>query len=250
MSGAKSRWAVALQGVFVLVALLFMQTSLAIIPVSVYAGLLLGSGFQLLDWKQIKAAFDRGRVNGSDPLLFAGTLVATVGWSLTTGLAVGLALACFRLASKFAATGGVSLERTEHHDELAMIHLRGALTFVCVPKLSDTARSLSDSMIVILETSELSYIDDACVSFIKDFAANLEKGGGKLVFDEIELINKATQRMQFGAEVMREIRNLDRRKTTRGGNVGRRKLDQLLVKAQSENSALPLPTDLPFTKTS
>lgn len=235
--GGKSRASTVLQGVCIAAILGFAPGFLAAVPVEAFAGILVYSGSKLIDWRFFRKVLSRQRVE--ERWLLLGTFATTIVLNLTAGVLVGLLLGMFRLAQKFAATAEIRVARAEGRDDLVVFFLKGAFTFVCLRRLVEVARDIDPGAVVVLETKEVYYIDHACLSFFEELRANQQAGGGTLVFDPAELTKKAAMPLNLRTEVLKELKGMDRRKSRRSENVGRRRMDYILAEVEAATAAVP-----------
>jgi MFS superfamily sulfate permease-like transporter len=231
MIGAKTRLSMALQSVWILTVPTLMPFLIETIPTAAFAGLIIFSGFKLIETERLLSLLPGSKVKkpSDEGVLFAATVFSTLVFGMVAGVVLGVLLGMLRLASKFASTAEIEVVRPPGSPDILGIKLRGAFTFVCVPQLVDATEDIPTDRVIVLDTSEVYYIDYACLSFFEDFKLNVESGGGHLHFDNAELEKKAKTPVNMRVAVYNELLSMDRRKGTRNANHGRRKMDKVLA---------------------
>ena len=159
-AGATGRQSAVMAGAWVLLLLVAFPTALEVVPRSALAAVLIYIGYRLVTDRPYGELREFG---WSEVAIFAATLAAIVGVNLLTGILVGLALGLVKLL----VTLGDSFHRLEvetREDEahgVTHMHLRGAASFVRLPKLTAALDALPDGREVHLHVEELDYIDHA-----------------------------------------------------------------------------------------
>ncbi|WP_272819744.1 SulP family inorganic anion transporter, partial [Streptomyces caniscabiei] len=129
-AGAKTRLSRTLHGLWLLAFALLLPQVLALIPISVLAGVLVHSGWKLFAPEQFPKMWRQDR--GEFAVMTLTTLVITVTALLEGvlfGLAAGVVLAALRMSQ--------TVVRQHIEDDTAKVVMAGNATFLRLPKLID-----------------------------------------------------------------------------------------------------------------
>ncbi len=165
-AGATSGASTRLSGFWILLALLLAPQALEVVPTASLAALLVYVGFKLVRTCPLAQLRQYGR---SEIFILVATVVTIVVVNLLTGILVGIALA----ALKLVYSGGQSFHRLdidlEEDDDRRRIHLhlRGAASFVRLPRLAAALENLPVDREVHLHVEELAYIDHAALDLLE-----------------------------------------------------------------------------------
>lgn len=181
-AGARTRWSAVLHGGWLLLALAVFPGLLQTIPIASLAAVLVYIGCKLVKIEAIRELWARGRAELGIYVVTVGAIVFT---NLLEGLLVGLALSVLRLAWM---SSHLDIEVDERSDGALGVTLRGAATFVVLPRLARALEALPVDREVHLYLEHLSYVDHACFDLIRDWERQREaQGGGGLVLEWEEL---------------------------------------------------------------
>lgn len=172
-AGAKTRLSSILHGVWLLLCVAFLASTLALIPKAALAGLLVYTGCKLINVKALRAQLSYGR---SEAAICALTVVTVVGVDLLWGVALGLAAAGVRLLLSLS-TLRLTTERCQD-DDTVVVRLAGPATFLRLPQLAGTLESLPRAAKVELETHDLTVMDVACREHLEAWRKRYEAHGG------------------------------------------------------------------------
>ncbi len=191
MAGAKTRRSAIMHGVWLLFAAVLIPGILRMVPVATLAALLLYTGLRLVDIKAIGKLWNFGpRLVG----IYAITTIAIVTTDLLVGVALGVVLSIFKLVYTMTRLK-VSIDRLENK---SILHLRGAATFLSLPRLADALDSVPANTELHVCMDELDYVDHACLELIMDWEKQHESTGGTLVMDwgEVRAMFKSKRRVR------------------------------------------------------
>ncbi|QKV98019.1 SulP family inorganic anion transporter [Streptomyces sp. NA02950] len=174
-AGAKTRLSRTLHGLWLLAFALLLPQVLALIPISVLAGVLVHSGWKLFApaefpkmWRQDRGEF--GVMTLTTLVIFATALLEGV----LTGLAAGMILAALRMSQAVVT----------HHTEgdTTTVTLTGNATFLRLPRLIETleAAGEADTPHLRLDLSGATHLDHACHSQITEFAEQQRAKGTRV----------------------------------------------------------------------
>ena len=112
----------------------------------------------------------------SGVLILAVTLVITLATNLLIGVLTGFGLALAHLLILFARLDVQVVENGDRYD----MHLRGAVTFMSLPKLGDALESIPDQSEVHIHLDEITCLDRATAERIDDWR---ERHPGRVVLE-------------------------------------------------------------------
>lgn len=143
-------------------------------------------------------------------LILAVTLVMILATNLLIGVATGFGLALAHLLIIFARLDVQVVKNGDRYD----VHLRGAATFMSLPKLGDALESIPDQSEVHIHLDEVACLDRATVEHIEDWHErhpgrvffetdrSQERGNPDLIYTEV-----ATPKESAGSAVAGVLRN-------------------------------------------
>ncbi|MFO0604004.1 MAG: SulP family inorganic anion transporter [Polyangiales bacterium] len=174
-AGARSRWSSVMHGLWVAVFVSLLGPLLTRIPLSVLAGLLVVIGVNLVNVKHIREVVK----HGEGPVYFA-TLFGVVFINLLAGIGIGVALAAVMLLRKLTR---VAVD-VESRGERVHVVVRGALSFVGVPKLTEALAKVPAGASVDVDL-DVEMIDHAAFEALHSWRLGHEKAGGKVDMDQL-----------------------------------------------------------------
>ncbi|MCX4821274.1 SulP family inorganic anion transporter [Streptomyces sp. NBC_01142] len=163
-AGARTRLSRTLHGLWLLAFALLLPGVLALIPISVLAGVLVHSGWKLFApeefpkmWRQ-----DRGEF-----VVMTVTTVAIVATALLEGVLVGLAAGIVLAALRMSQTS----VRTSVEGDTAKLVMTGNATFLRLPKLIDALDTVAAAGMprMRLDLTGVAHWDHACRSQVDEF---------------------------------------------------------------------------------
>ena len=159
------------------------------IPVSSLAGVLVYIGWKLVNIEVPRKLAERGRGELAIYLITVGAIVAT---NLLEGLMVGMVLSLLKLAWSFSHIE-VEMEIEEGGDRVDLT-LRGAGTFVGLPRLARALAQVPAERDVHVHLDEVDYVDHACFELLSDWRRQYESRGGSVTVQWDTLAKRATYR--------------------------------------------------------
>jgi MFS superfamily sulfate permease-like transporter len=177
-AGAKTRWSGFMHGCWLLVAVVSIPHVVERIPTSALAALLVYSGWKLANFKVLKELKKYGK---GEIAIYGLTIALIVSTDLLTGVIAGVALAAAKLLYTFShleifVATDVANRRTD-------ISLKGAATFLALPKLADALESVEPDMELHIHLDGLDYVDHACLDLLMSWDKQVQQSGGSLVID-------------------------------------------------------------------
>ena len=143
------------------------------IPLAVFPGILIYMGYVLIDVEGLLKTF---RLSKSEFALLAATAAAMIVLGFSTGMFLGL---CFSLA-RLALVLGLDFEYGI--SEPGILKIRGALTFVSLPRLSAAIQRAKGGQAdeLTLDCRHLYYIDCDCLDYLAREESQFQQRGKKL----------------------------------------------------------------------
>ena len=177
-AGGKTRLSAVLHGIWLLLFVAALGFMLRQIPTACLAAILVYTGFKLFNVKAIRELAKYGK---SEVAIYAATVTMIVCADLLTGVLVGFGLAVCKLLYTFS-----HLEtelQTNDKDNSAVLHLRGAATFLRLPVVAAELESVPRGADLHVDFQHLDYIDHACLELLMSWATQHENTGGQLTID-------------------------------------------------------------------
>ncbi|TMU89654.1 SulP family inorganic anion transporter [Streptomyces sp. DASNCL29] len=171
-AGARTRLSRTLHGLWLLAFALLLPSVLALIPISVLAGVLVHSGWKLLAPEQFPKMWRQDRGEFVVMAITTGTIVAT---ALLEGVLVGLAAGIVLAALRMSRT---SIEHRVEGDTAKLV-MTGNATFLRLPKVIDALEAVGSAGTprIRLDLMGVTHLDHACRSQIEEFVAQKRAPG-------------------------------------------------------------------------
>jgi MFS superfamily sulfate permease-like transporter len=181
-AGARTRASAILHGVWLLLFVAALGGLLRYVPTAVLAGILVYTGFKLMDFKALRELRAHGR---GEVVVFLATVFGIVVFDLLTGVVIGLALSCLKLLLTFSRIRP-RLTVNEAANE-ARLELNGAATFVRLPTIAAALERVPAGAVLHIDTSGLTHLDHACAELIRNWARQHRATGGDVLVDRSTL---------------------------------------------------------------
>jgi len=181
-AGGRSNLAAILHGLWLLVFVVFLTALLRVIPTAALAGILVFTGFKLIDWKGFWHLWKFSR---SEAAIFLVTLVVIVVEDLLIGVVTGIVLSAVKLLITFShlEVELVDLAAGKSDRHRVSLKLGGAATFLRLPVLAAKLDEVPQGAELHADLEHLDYIDHACLDLLMNWAKQHESSGGSLVID-------------------------------------------------------------------
>ncbi|MES3675878.1 SulP family inorganic anion transporter [Halomonas elongata] len=173
-AGARGRTSTILHGLWLLALVSLFPEILQNIPIASLGGVLVYTGFKLVDPKAIRNLAQYGRI---PPLIYIITALSIVLTDLLTGVLTGFVLTLLKLLWS-ASRLRITLATTGPGQ--AKLHLHGAATFLRVPQLAKALADIEPGTHLRVCMDRLSYIDHACMELLEDWGRSARTQGGEL----------------------------------------------------------------------
>ena len=185
-SGAQSRLAAFVHGIFLVVCVVAIPSILNMIPLASLAAVLLIVGYKLAHPSKFKAIYKQG---WTQFLPFMITIIAILCTDLLIGIGIGLAAAiCFILKDSYVKSLWVS-ESEEEGKKVYRMMLAERVFFINKGNIGTALEKVEPGSKVIIDASDTVHIDQDVIDLINDFETNAP-------FNDIEVV-----RMDFHKEV-------------------------------------------------
>ncbi len=177
-AGAKSRLSGFMHGIWLLLAVLLIPHIVERIPTSALAALLVFSGWKLANFKVVKELRKYGR---GEIAIYAITILLIMTTDLLTGVLAGVALAAAKLLYTFSHLEiNITTDSTSGRTDIS---LKGAATFLALPKLADALEAIPNDTELHIHLDGLDYVDHACLDLLMSWDKQHQSTGGTLVID-------------------------------------------------------------------
>ncbi|WP_037639338.1 SulP family inorganic anion transporter [Streptomyces flavochromogenes] len=167
-AGAVSRASTMLHGLWIVLAALLLVPVLDLIPLPALAALVMVVGIQMVSITHIRTVTRHREV-----VVYAVTLSGVVLIGILEGVALGIVVAIAVALHRLARTRITREER----DGRQLLHVRGQLTFLAVPRLSRALHQLPHGSDVVVELDG-SFMDHAAYEALSDWTAGHVAHGG------------------------------------------------------------------------
>ncbi|WP_411077296.1 SulP family inorganic anion transporter [Streptomyces sp. cmx-10-25] len=169
-AGAVSRASTMLHGLWIVLAALLLVPVLDLIPLPALAALVMVVGIQMVSITHIRTVTRHREV-----VVYAVTLTGVVLVGILEGVALGIGVAVAVALHRLTRTRITREERDGRH----LLHVRGQLTFLAVPRLSRALHQLPAGSDVVVELDG-SFMDHAAYEALSDWTAGHLAHGGKV----------------------------------------------------------------------
>ncbi len=176
LAGAKTRYSTMMHGFLLLALVVAMPFVLEKVPVAALAGILVFTGYKLVDWKSAKALSKYGQM----PLWIYGATVAGIVFiDLLSGVILGIILSLGKLIHT-ASQIDIWVEQSQN-EKRADVHVSGAANFIKLPVIAQTFEKLPRDIECHVHFAELVSIDHSVMDLLTNLEEEFKRGGGKLV---------------------------------------------------------------------
>lgn len=222
-----NRLSVFFQGLLVLGFGFFAPDVFKHVPVACIAMLLMYSGFKLIDWSEVHNIRKMSRAEAG----LVMTVFATVlTFDIPAGTVVAVVIALVHLGFSFASDCEILINK---NDEGYVLKIKGAMTFLSIPRLKELTDHLNKHTKWELDIKELFFIDYASRCYIEEMLSDVLAKGGFANGEPLPQILSLTRLSRIREQVLDEVRALDRRASDRSENFGRRAMDRYLAEQKA-----------------
>jgi MFS superfamily sulfate permease-like transporter len=184
-AGARTKWSAVLHGIWLLLFVTLCGPLLGFIPTAALAGILVYTGFRLIDYREFARQWKHDR---TDALIMLTTLVVIVADDLLAGVVTGFVLSAIKLLIRFTRVDvRVSSVRKSHSEPTLVVHIAGAATFLRLPVLADRLDTVPHRGEVQFEINRLAYLDEACLDLLQGWIKQREAEGQRVKINPQQL---------------------------------------------------------------
>jgi len=169
-AGAKSKKSTIINGVMLLVCVVFIPELLSKIPLSALAAVLIYTGFTLVSVNEFKLFYSKG---WDQFMPYFATIIAIFMSDMLTGIVVGMLVSLFYLVrSNFRSAILVVNDKNNY-----LIRLRKDVSFLNKPIIKKHLQSFPDNSFVIVDATRADFIDKDIIEEVNDFITNAPSRG-------------------------------------------------------------------------
>ncbi|MGB0580949.1 MAG: SulP family inorganic anion transporter [Limisphaerales bacterium] len=179
-AGAKTRFSAIFHGVWLLLLVGFVPVVLSWVPTSALAAILVYTGYKLVNPQAMRNLWKAGRPEFA---IYLVTVMAIVTTDLLTGVLIGFGLALARLLYTFLHLE--VLKRESVDGQVLDIALKGAATFVQLPRVAEELERIPEDVEVRFHLGALAYADHAILELVGDWQQRRE-GEVHIAWDELK----------------------------------------------------------------
>lgn len=165
-SGARTKLAAIIHGLFLLVSVLSIPMILNKIPLATLAAILLLIGYKLANPDKIKHFWDQGKFQF---IPFIATLLAVVLTDLLTGVGIGLAISIFFVLIGNMKRAYFFRKETYHTGDIIHMDLAQEVSFLNKAAIKLTLAHLPENSTIVINASQSEYIAHDVLDLIKEF---------------------------------------------------------------------------------
>ncbi len=177
-SGARTRGSTILHGLWLLLFVVAAPFVLRLVPTASLAALLVFTGYKLADVRAARRLIQYGR---GELWIYIATVAMIVVADLLTGVLVGVGLSVAKLLYTFSHLDVELIDDAEN--DRTILHLRGAATFIRLPKLAAALEEVRPSTELHVQFDRLDYVDHACLDLFMNWERQHVATGGRLIID-------------------------------------------------------------------
>jgi MFS superfamily sulfate permease-like transporter len=177
-AGARTRLSTILHGIWLLGLASLVPGLLGFIPIACLAGILVQTGFKLINLGVLRQLW---HISRGEAIIYLVTFSVIVLGDLLTGVLVGMGLTAAKLL--YIITH-LKIRREVLEDSAqTVLHLEGSATFVRLPKLAAHLDDVASDTHLHIRLDRLAYIDHACLELLTNWAKQHQAKGGSLTID-------------------------------------------------------------------
>jgi SulP family sulfate permease len=221
-TGAKSALSGLTRVVILVVAVFGASSLISVIPIAVLAGIAIKVGIDILDWSFIKRAH---KVSKQTSLIMYAVLLLTVFVDLVVAVGIGVFIANIITIEKLSASqeknikaisdvdGRLPLNKEQQgllnnaQGQLLYFYLSGTMIFGVSKALSRELSSLGDHHALIVDLSDVSFLDDTIALTIENLVVMLVKRphdkeklmrmGFETMLNDADFVHNRTQALEL-----------------------------------------------------
>lgn len=227
LSGGPSRMTIVAQGPLIGLMLLAYGTIVNTVPPEFMLAVLLWTSWRFMEVKNLVSLWRRHR---SEAVTVALVALAVLSFDISLGVLLGIGIGFVRLAWTFAQDYEITVLSSEDNPTFAIVQMRGAFTFACLPALDNELRRLTAVTQLIIDQTGVYYSDSSLEQYVQKKQVEFTAAGRDLVVKQGHQGRR--QSVRHSVLTKADIQALDRRKKAREGRSGRRQIDHVLQQAK------------------
>lgn len=197
-AGARTRRSTMLHGAWLLILVAAAPQLLRLVPTASLAAILVYTGYKLVNPANVKRLLHYG---GVPVLIYVVTVVMVVSTDLLTGIITGLVLSLLKVLYALSHLE-IDVHEADPHvgtPGRLVVQLKGAATFMRLPKLVDTLEKLPADREVSVKIDGLTYIDHAAADALDAWERQRRGKSAKTVVEWREVMTRyRTQNPNLG----------------------------------------------------
>jgi MFS superfamily sulfate permease-like transporter len=182
-AGAQTRLSTILHGMWLLLFTAALAMVLRAIPTAALGAILVYTGYKLVNIDNVRHLARYGKF---PVLIYVATVVGIVVTDLLTGVLIGVALSVIKLIHEVS---NLSI-KVDRKDSEVSIYLKGAATFLSLPRLAATLEALPEGSKVRVHIDDLAFIDHACLDMMSHWKQQHEASGSELEIEWAGLVDR------------------------------------------------------------
>ena len=193
-AGARTRRSTMLHGAWLLVLVAAAPQLLRLVPTASLAAILVYTGYKLVNPQNVKRLLHYG---GVPVLIYVATVVMVVSTDLLTGIITGLVLSLLKVLYALSHLEIDVHDTAENHAGTTgqtpgrlVVQLKGAATFMRLPKLVDTLEKLPADREVSVKIDGLTYIDHAAADALDAWERKRRGQAAKTIVEWREVMTR------------------------------------------------------------
>ncbi len=195
-SGAKTRWANFLHGLFIFIFLMFAVKFSDLIPKSALAAMLIGVGWKLAHPREFGHMF---KIGPDQLVVFITTIFVTLSTDLLVGIAAGIIIKLILHVLRGVPFG--SLFKAEIEVNNYSIKVKGAMVFSNYLGLQKVISRFDQSMNLNLDLTNCNFIDHSVMESLHHLEEDFKASGGYLnIIGLSDFINLHGSKHQLSAK--------------------------------------------------
>ncbi len=182
-AGAKSKWAIVIHGVLLLISLLVLRKIINFIPLSALAAILIYTGLKLSNIKIFKEIYSRGK---GQFFLFVITIIAILFTDLLKGVALGVVLSYAHIIYINSKFPFIITNTVDGDKENIEIELSENVSYLSKGVLLKTLQNISKKKIVKINAKKSKYIHPDVLEVIDRYTSKNQESDLKVIRKNFE----------------------------------------------------------------
>jgi MFS superfamily sulfate permease-like transporter len=191
-AGAQTRMSTILHGLWLLIFTAALAFVIRAIPTSALGAILVYTGYKLVNINEIRHL---GKYGKFPVFIYAATMIGIVATDLLTGVLIGVGLTVAKLIYQMTHLSITVVQKDSKYD----IYLKGAATFLSIPKLAATLESLPPGAKVCVHIQNLAYVDHSCLDMLAHWKEQHQKTGADIEVEWDGLVERYARLGDSGA---------------------------------------------------